>query len=201
MPFHPIANTVKVVLRGDLNGQQTINTFFYKQAGTLPITIADIDDLLSDFYVNVVPGIQGCVNTAWRGIELTGRDMTSSTGATSAFPLSGSPVGLRTGAVAPGNVSIGVRRRAGQPGRRYRGRIELPAITEGDLDGDTIITTLRNAILNLIVKLLLDFTTSSGKIMQPAVGSSANGTSSLITAWLFDLISDSQKTRLTAHGS
>jgi hypothetical protein len=199
--FRPVSNTVEVVLKGMRLGHEEINTFYFgKGISGLPISAADIADLLDAFITTVLPKYLATKTSLYTATELHGSDLTTATGAQAHRYLAGTNVGTRTSPSTPGNCSVGLRRSTSTRGRKWHGRIEMGSIAKDDVTNDTISNSLRDAFLNLIIQLLIDIVIPAGITWFNAHASRAAGSSLPIQAWTFDTVTDSQSTRLTGHG-
>jgi hypothetical protein len=120
------------------------------------------------------------------------------------LPVSPPLPGGRPGTVSPGNVTSTVSWRTGLAGRRFRGRIYNPGISEADTSeadelGSVVINLLAQAALQLITGALT--TGELGVFHAPKDTPSAfdNTITEVVSAVVEDIL-DSQRRRLPGRG-
>lgn len=196
----PMALTVQLVVRGERLGQEVINTFYYKYPPGADVGVPQMQALSAWWIANVSNELCACLHQDYQMTELrlVNLGVTPQIGYNRL--LSPPLQGQRGDTSAPGNVSVGLRRVSAPRGKSYRGRIELGPISNTNVLRDAILPTLQTFLANLAIKLLLPAAPVGGPAMVPAVGSFKLVASEAITAWVFDLVTDSMKTRLLGHG-
>ena len=196
----PMANTVQILVKGDFNGKQCLNTFYFKYASVVPPTETDLSQLIDAWILNNQGAFRDCVSTDYKIIEYVAIDLGSVPQTSVSRLISPAAAGTRGGAVSAGNVAVGLKRKTSHRGRSYRGRIEVPAIVNNDVVRDIISSALQALLAILAGKLLDRIGSIGGGQFIPSAGSYKLIQSNPIVAWVFDLVSDSQKTRLLTHG-
>lgn len=196
----PMANTAQLLVKGDVNGKHVLNTFYFHYTPGLPLPEIALSQLVDDWVTVVSGSFVQCLQQDYKLVELVATDLGALPQTSFARLIQPPITGTRPGAVSPGNVSLGVRRVSAYRGRSYRGRIELPAIEKADVLRDVITSALQAAVTNLAIQALRQLGTANGAPFVPAIGSYKLVGSYPIVAWLFDLVIDSQKTRLLGHG-
>jgi hypothetical protein len=106
--------------------------------------------------------------------------------------------GGRTGSPVASNEAANVVRRTGKTGRSQHGAVRVSEFSEGDVDGNSIGSTLMGLLANVGLSLLEDYVSNR---FIGALGSKKTGQSyELLDAGVIDSNIDSQKTRLNQHG-
>lgn len=199
--FRPVANTVQVLLQGDMAGGQIENTFYYKfQAGTL-VTVGDLNSLLDSFVTRFASAYTELHNPDILFHTAIARDLTLVAGLQVSRDIYPPIQGGNTGDRLPGNSALSVRRRSAYPGRSFRGRVSLGPFPEAATTKDLVDNSFAPRIVEFGLALLTSFARPSGGTFRAATPSFKLGFSNAIASVVFDLILDSMKTRLTGHGA
>lgn len=191
-----MTRTVEVVLEAERGGRERRNVIHYHYDDPRP-TVAELEALANDVANNVVGSQQGCTTggTTWNRITAT--DIDGPAGATASVSIF--RAALVSGNVLPGNVSICLTKRTGIRGGAYRGRFYLFDLNEAWIDEDSInIGAL--PLLTGMAAAIAAVRTGIAKAFTPAVGSRTRFLSTPIQSITFDLVSDSQRRRLTGRG-
>lgn len=192
--FHPVANTVEVVLKASRAGVERRNVIHYRYNTPRP-TQAELFNLLNDIELSVINEYEDFVafGTVW--YEITAADIHDSGGAFATKQINRLSAGSLQ--VFPGGVSHCLTKRTGARGRSFRGRFYLIDLAEDYFAGDDMNPAYLPVVTQLCDALLLQ--RQNGRF-HPAVASRSLNGSTDITQMTFDLIADSQRRRLKGRG-
>lgn len=196
MGFTPITRTVQLALVADVAGEECVNTWAFKKQGIAPVSDGDLALLADAFYTRMIGPLRNCWGSFVQPQALHLRNMELVSGGVYDLYIPSGNQGNRTGEMLPLNVSLALRRKTGTPGRSFRGRIEMFGLSESDQNGGFIGTALQAAYSTLCSVMLAPFTLGNGSVYDWAVASRVHGISTVITTWLFDTKTDSQRTRI-----
>lgn len=190
-----ILDTVEVVMEANRGGRERRNVIHYGYNGFVP-SVGQLEALCNEVANNVINSQQAitCDPTLWNRVTAT--DLRSGgLGATASVSIY--RVGTFVGACAPGNVALCLTKRSGIRGPSHRGRFYMFDLPEGGLDDDTVTLGMLPYLTNLSGELQY---TRVGGIFYPAIASRVIGLCYPIQSITFDLITDSQRRRLTGRG-
>jgi len=198
MAFTPIAETTRCELRWTHGTNKGENTFWYKWTGLAP-SPAELVALAAAVGSGVGEKIRLCMINGVIFREVYCRNMDTQTANQGTSVFTPGTTGARAGSPVASNEAANVVRRTGRSGRTEHGAIRVSEFTEGDVDGNTLGTTLMGLLADVALGLLQNYV--SGRFTA-ALGSKTNGVSHpLQSAAILDTNIDSQKTRLNAHGT
>jgi len=176
------------------------NTFAYKW-GTRP-TIADLLTLAAGVANNIGAALRLATWTGIRFTEVYCRNIDTEVAAEGTFQWPSNTFGQRGGNPLAANEACGIVKRTGNTGRGQHGRTSISNFVEGDVDGNTVSSTLIALLAQVAIEMLISFLSSN---LKPAIAHipriTGTGTSDPIqTTIVLDSNVDSQKTRLNSHG-
>jgi len=198
--FHPVQNTAEVKFIGDRAGDPRITTLHYRYGpigGPRPTT-EELQDLAHAVRVGVLPFIVQCVTPGTRWTKTTARDIHDANGAYAEEVLNPIVVGGRANQGAlPGNVQIHLAKKSSDPRKRGRGGMFLMDLAKVDIEDSNVLSSLQPLLIDLGVQLMLN--RGALRNFVAVVASKKFGTFAPIVGILFDLVSDSMRTRLKNH--
>ena len=132
MSFVPVPNGAEFIVRGVIEGQEVINTFYATKVGAWDVTelISAAAALGVLWHDQVLPHL----GAAYSFLGVHGRDLRTSVGFECDVNASAG-VGSASGQTLPNNVAIALKRISGLSGRSSRGRIFLSGLTDASLTG------------------------------------------------------------------
>jgi hypothetical protein len=152
MPFQPVPDTVQAKFEGRIDGQQTINDlYFHSTIG--PRSAAEVFILtlnLNTWYAGL---IAPQLNEAWTGVRTAVKGLSNAAAITAELTM-GDAVGGIAGEFAPNNVSMAVKFSTGLSGRSSHGRNYVPALTNSQIVGNTIVSGWATAVVEAYGALL-----------------------------------------------
>lgn len=157
MPFIAAPNIVQCELRGILDGQHVENRIYVNclhepVIGDLNAIAGALSNSVSSNWVPLMP-------TSWRLNEFFLRSLQSINAIQATYPQpSGSFTGTDTNPQLPNNCTICVSLRSNFAGRSARGRLYWQALTEGNVTGNTVLTSPGNAIVSAVQSLDVNIT-------------------------------------------
>lgn len=206
MTFIPINGCAKVSLNYTFAGELAQNTLAFVQDPITPnIPSSELDALCEAVYlwwqVNMAPLI---ANT----VELRNCEAVDLTGQYAAYGAH-VPVSPASGSLAkslPNNVTICVSFRTASRGRRARGRVFLPGVSEDRTSGPNAITAAHAGnVLSAFNQLVLEVNNNTSPTSwKHVIASRAGGIGATyeVTEYAFsDRTLDSQRRRLPGRGS
>jgi len=197
MPFTPIANTTYCEIRWQHGTNLGENTVWYKWSGAVP-TAAELATLCVAVRDGVANRIRVCMNAGVLMREIHCRNMDVEVANQATLAYAPGVTGGRTGSPVASNEAANVVRRTGKTGRSQHGAVRVSEFSEGDVDGNSIGSTLMGLLADVGLSLLEDYVSNR---FLGALGSKKTGQSyELLDAGVIDSNIDSQKTRLNQHG-
>lgn len=203
MAFQPVANTVAVLVRGNLLGEQVQNTLYVSPDpnGTGDSSVENAVESVGNGYVdNVLPQL----TSAFTVTEVYGYGLdTIDSEAHTWQPAPGTEAGGGSGNSLPGNVTVFVSFKGAR--RNFRGGVYLPGIPETQVSGNTIAASYRDALVQAFDSLYT-FVFNAGflhvmvKRRDGGVELPA-GVTEFVTQYKVDQRLDSQRRRLAGRGS
>lgn len=106
--------------------------------------------------------------------------------------------GTRVGAAESGNVTMTISWRTGLAGRKFRGRIYVPALSEQDVSTNDVVSSVVTAVFSAAALALYTGQLTNGVV--PAVFHRATATYTPVNSHVIDAIVDSQRRRLPGRG-
>lgn len=135
----PNTNLFEVILQGSVEGQMTINTFYYwdNGAGLIP---GSESNLTGVFNANVFPLIQACLSIDWAAISVKVRCITDQTRSPFVSNYGVGTNGTGPAGHEPTSVAALISRYTNFRGQAGRGRLYLPAVPSGWVANSSILT-------------------------------------------------------------
>lgn len=195
--FHPVTETVEVVMFASRSGQERRNVIHYKYGllgGGRP-TVTELTNLLNDVIGSIINEQEDCTSIGTTWYKVSARDIHDEFGAVA--EVNTTRVGSLVGNVMPGAVSICMSKRSGIPGRSKRGRFYLFDLDEASINGDDIAPAFNVPMTELAQALLLP---RQGSRFIPCIASKRLGTSVPMTSMTWDQVSDTQVRRGKGRG-
>lgn len=196
MAFQPVLHVAELVVRGVTDGNERVNTFYYK-IENYPPSAADLLALGLAFRDVCLPKFLACTSFNYAAQVIDVRDLTTNAGLTAHLALVGPYPGQRPANRMASNVAIAITRHTAFIGRRNRGWIDIPDIALGDVTKDIISGTIITALSQLCTVLLQKLVSNT---FTPVVASRTAGFGNVVHDWTYDTISDSQNRRIIGHG-
>ncbi len=196
MPPITFPNTARAVQQYTQHGQQRVNVLHYlKPAGS--ITQADLDALAGHLvtqWTNL--GRPACSNQlTMEQVQVT--DVSPGGGLQSTVDLNPPSAGTVPDPPAPGNVTHTASFRTPLTGRKYRGRVFLPGMTDTMTnDIDTVTSGRLIAAAAWVAQWM--FNLPSGWVL--GVASQVTGVTTPVATIVFENILDSMRRRLPGRG-
>jgi len=121
------------------------------------------------------------------------------------LPVTPSEPGTRVGQAEGGNVTLTISWRTDLAGRLYRGRIYVPALSEGDVNqNDTVVSTEVAILAIAAAQLISQLVANSTPLVvfhRPNIPPHVHdNTSTTITSYIVENVVDSQRRRLPGRG-
>jgi hypothetical protein len=178
------------------------NTFAFKWASTPP-TQAELASLASSLATVVGGALRALTSDGWVFREVYCRNIDTEVANEATYVYPSNTHGQRTGSQVAASEACGIVKRTGHTGRGQHGRNSISGFVEGDVDGNSIGSSLIALLANLALAILQGylvgrFTPAVAHIPRPpaVLGSS----DPLRETVVLDSNVDSQKTRLNSHG-
>lgn len=108
--------------------------------------------------------------------------------------------GLQSGDALPYNVAGAIQLKTGVRGRRYRGRVMMPGLSETEVSGSNMAVSLMTDLAVLAANLMTDIVIP-GLVGDAVIASRVGGFLTPTVAAVIDYITDSQRTRLPGRGN
>lgn len=133
----PAGGILEIQLRGVLHGQRTINTFHYQTPDSVPDGDAALVTVLASWETLNWDDIRAGMSNEFQDVTLSGQWV---------YPVRyvnrvlvpANTTGALASVSEPSGVSLVIRRKTVQAGRKYRGRVYMPGITKADTSGSKI---------------------------------------------------------------
>lgn len=199
MAILPVANTIRIQLLGDHEGDPRITTMDYRHGGANdPVASSTLQGAAQDWFDNVFPLLRACVSntTQWNAIKATDIGRLHGNQYTLNFPAR--LAGLVTGQVAPGDDNVAIAKVTDAHAKGETGRLFVPDLGSAEIPDAIIQSTLQTRLAALAVGMLLHLAPIPYPL-APIVASLLHGVFHTVTATRFDLTSDHLITRLKGH--
>lgn len=199
MAFHPVPLTVELKLHGDHEGDPRITVLHYRYgpAGGPNPTVAELQGMIDTVKTTVLPALAAIVHSTTRWTAISALDIDHFGANYAEQTLDPVVNGAGGGDVNPGNVQLVLAKKSSLAARRGRGRLFIPDLPEGFVNDAIITPTLQALALALGSNLLRSQGTS--RVFVPVVASKKYVMFNALIAVVFDLITDSLRTRLKFH--
>lgn len=195
--FHPVHDTVEVVMFASRNGEERRNVIHFNYGGITPArpTVAQLNSLLNEVRDGIINEQEDFTSLGTVWYQATARDIHDATGNMASLAMTR----LAAGPIdnMPGAVSHCLTKRTAIPGRSYRGRFYLFDLPEDYFNGDDMNAAYIPVVNDLAQQLLLN---RVGSLFKPAVASRKLLISTPITAITYDLVADTQVRRGKGRG-
>lgn len=145
MVYVPASNTLKVEMRGTLNGKEIETTQYFKFPSF--ITGSTVDELFDYYETEFMPALLAEQSAALLIDELYATDLTTSSSPTYSRTFSPGRQGVLSSPAMPGNVPFCVSFRTDGRGRSARGRNYVPGICESQVTGNLLGLTTVSALV------------------------------------------------------
>lgn len=205
MPFHPVLNGTMCHIRYQNGTNLMETTHAYRYVGSSP----PMSDLLA---LATAIGTGGLV-AAHRAATSTGvtyrevycRNLEAEFANEATYVFPSGITGQRSGSQVAASEACGIVTRTGLTGRGMHGRKSISNFAEGDVDGNSVGSTLMGLLGNLALQFLVDYVGGGNTFIAalahiPRILGPAGTTTILSEALVLDNNVDSQKTRLNSHG-
>lgn len=190
-------------------GEELINTFHYKQsAGAVTFTVGQMSDLAAVFEDVLVAAILACCSTSVvydeTSAELITGDGANQIGFSSVL---GGAMGDSAGTTGSIERSLVVRKLTGLAGRKYRGRVFIPAPCVEAFDVDGAFNTggpdvgAYSALLPIIAGSVDTSAVLATTLFQPVIFHKSSVTSTLIQECFTSNLVGIQRRRRTTVGA
>lgn len=211
MPFIPVPNALRVVMKWQKAGQQLANVFHVKY-DTAPDEDAlnAVGSIFKDAWVATLKGMMS-TDTTLNAVEVT--DI-SAPGGLGIVYLTGLPQsGTSAGIANPNHVTVATKLLTGRTGRSYRGRSYMVGIPSEQLQADrqTIKPELQTALTNFFAQLVAELLLQSMNLGVASLYSGVDadhkpiprptGIITEVLSTVTNNVIDSQRRRLPERGS
>lgn len=144
MAFIPVPNTAQVAVVQDQQGEEVINTLYFKTALTIDGNL--LDQLCAGVYAYWSTNMLAIQNEFSGLSYVEARDLTVPNGALGQFGNPAINPGLIAGPASPNNVTLAISFRTGFAGRSFRGRNYWVGFGEAQTANNRVDLTLADAI-------------------------------------------------------
>lgn len=210
MPFVPVANTAEVKLFYRYEGQQLMNTLYFKKSSAWDT--ATLQALADSAWDHWATSVVIDLNNKLTFVEAQAVDLTTATSGQASHieSLTGSNT---SGIALPGNCAFCIKFTTANRGRSFRGRIYLPGLVQAGTDNPgTLPSAYADALLEDVSGVLAAIAIDTGTehvVVSRFSGIDSNGKpiprttgiATPVTAVSYtDLNTDSQRKRLPGRG-
>lgn len=205
MDFIPFEDCVKSSIEGSVDGQQTINTLWFRSTigPRTAIDVADLATSLRNWYSSFMCPI---LNEAFLGRRVTCRGMTNPNGFVAVHTMLGDDGGV-SGEAAPNNCTMAVSFQTGLAGRSYHGRNYIPVLTNSEVTGNFIDAGFATSVVDAYSELVFGGSALPDGWIWIVASSFANNEPrpvgvfhEVMSVQVSDLVVDSQRRRLPGRG-
>lgn len=197
MAFTPAPNCVELDIIASLDGQPIENTFHYRLPA--PATAAQLVIGINALFARYAAAA-GLLSDHYQLIKGYGRALDTANSPSTEVNPAAAIAGTDGSGPLPNNVSFALTRRTGLAGRKMRGRLYWPGLTQGMKGGDNVVT---NAWAQLAVNWANTTITTMAALAPSFVEiilHKADGTHNDVVSYGFsDLNMDSMRRRLPGH--
>lgn len=201
--FRPTLNTTMCHVRTQNGTNLEENTFAFKWGGAAP-TAANLLALATAMAGTVGAAIRAFTSDRWLFNQIYCRNIDTEVANEATYLYPPNTTGQRGGSPVAANEACGVVKRTGHTGRGQHGRTSCSGFVEGDVDGNSVGSSLIALLANLALQMLTSYLAGQFKPAVAHIPRAPNpgpGTSDLIAETIIlDSNVDSQKTRLNSHG-
>lgn len=204
MAFVPVPNVVMAEIRSEYLSQRVENTLYFRFAGPPETTdLATLAENLRDWWTTGPRAALGA-NMFLREVYLT--LLTTETSPTYSLVVTGDPGGPAVGEATPGSVALCVSFRTSGRGRSSRGRNYVCGFTEAQVNGNFILQSAVDEVVDAYNLLLTNDVNSNGwtwVVVSRFTGGAPRTTgvfAPVTAAVAVDNAVDSQRRRLANRG-
>lgn len=200
MAFTPIPGGVEGVIKlvNSTTGQRYVNVFhFYNYRPGGP-SHADIDATANWLATTLFTVYKPCLCSNIKLLECTARDISVVSGYEKTDTTNTGVAGTASGDTLPGNSACAISWRTSGTGRRNRGRSYISGLSESNVGGDRIDTTLLANMFQIGAALIGSNINSQEYF---AVRSIKDVLMKIVTGFVQDTVMDSMRTRLLNRGT
>lgn len=203
MAFIPNPDTVRVAVEGLQDGQEIANIYHVDVGAT--VTEAIINIILDVFVDWITTEFLANLCEDYEVTQVTGRDLTTSTGMLVERPLTPTLPGDQAIPALPNNVAVCATWLTPLAGRSYRGRTYIPAPDPTYITLSRVEPALASALAVSMIELV-NLIDAEGYALVVASYQSGNaprvaGVNTPITAVGVNTVTDSQRRRLPGRGT
>lgn len=197
MAFRPVHGVTELVIRGEANGSERINTFYFKNEMGTP-SAAQLNQLCLEFFTDVIAFYLACLSTNYRLVSIDARDISLPLGAEGHYIPSTTMFGAISSNPEASAVAALLTRETAFTGHSNVGRVYLPEVPANSAVKDVLSSAIVTLLTNLAVRLLHKYV---GNLFTPVVASREHDTFNVIHDWVVRSIIGSQRRRKTGVGS
>lgn len=139
MPFVPVPDVIEVQVRFTNQGENGMNTFYYRSPGTITQTL--LDNLTAAISAQVVADWTPILSQSWVLREIYARDLSAAVALQSTDASDSGADGALTGVGLASFISKAIARRSGFTGRGSRGRLYWAGLDPEQVDNNVILPT------------------------------------------------------------
>lgn len=195
--FHPVPSTSECQVRYQHGTNLLENGFAYGFTGANPST-AELLALATAIAGSIADKMRDVMHNGVVMREVYCRNINTEVANQATYTFPAGTNARRTGSPVASNEAARIVKRTGQTGRSHRGANSFSEFVEGDVDGNSIGSSLFSGLLSLGLEIILN---RVGSRFTAGVASRRLFSAFPISsATLLDNNIDSQKTRLNAHG-
>lgn len=119
---------IEIAVVGIIEGQRTVNTFYYAGAPAGSLTGTDLLNATTAWTAAFLADYRACMSSDWKTIGLTATCLTQPTLQTVSSASSGGLAGTGPAGHEPNQVAVVISRYTATKGQHGRGRVYLPAV-------------------------------------------------------------------------
>jgi len=201
--FHPTLNTSMCHIRMEAFNIQFETTLAYHWDGATP-SAANLLSLATELATSAAPLLIGMLGNHVTFREIYCRNINTAVANEATYTFPPNTFGTRPGFPASMNAACGLVKRTGLTGYGQHGRNSISGFVEGDIDGNNVGNVLMTLLANLLLQFLAARVAGQFRAAVAHIPRTVGplGTSTILTQGVvLDNFIDSQKTRLTGHGS
>ena len=200
MPEVHIPSWVQVVVHSTQGNQAMTTTHNYKTTPNIS-SASEAGDFAEQFWFQCGDAYRNVINGTMNVDYIEARTLypQPQNYAGIFYPPQPEP-GLQSGDALPYNVAAAIQLKSGVRGRRYRGRVMMPGLSETEVSASNMSAGLIADLAFLAANLMTDIVVG-GLVGDPVVASRVGVFLTPVTAAVIDYITDSQRTRLPGRGN
>ena len=203
MAFVPVPETAKVAIVHSRAGEQMVNVFYFRRAGSWGLTELQqlVDEVRDQWSLAPMSGLSQSVQF----LRVEARGMRAQADITTTAVVFPARFGGNTSPALPGNVAFCVTHTTGLTGRSNRGRTYFGGIAESHISGDTIQQAMADYLVDTLVNLRLVVTNIGWEHVVVSLYNNrqprTTGVTIPVTGYRYaDRTLDSQRRRLRGRG-